>query len=499
MKKRIISLSVVIALLLTSLTGRVAYIIFSNDYTVSEGYNSYVLSLEKMYPTIYYSSTEKMTNNKFSYAAVLRPNEKTLADLHNLFPQNEVTSITNELKLGYPIIKEADSGKISNAKYIDIYKTKASSYPSTQLISESSNGLLSYMNAYGERKIKFYIDAKGRMLQGDEGEVYEEYFSNNRGLTISINKDIEKIAYDACKKLKSGCAVIMKVEDSSILACVTKPDSSYINKAFEQYSVGSIFKIIVSVCALENNIDFYYNCDGKTQVGDTAFSCQKNKIHGFVNLKSALADSCNCYFVNLALKLGKDKLLQTAQKLGFGDDITLYNEWKINSANLPTENELNSKGELALFGFGQGKLTSSPLQMCYSLCTIANGGNKNQVHFSISTINENGFSTKYDYKDEERVISKETSDKMLSFLRYVVTNGTGYSAETSAHKSAGKTATAQTGQYINGNEALNTWFAGVYPYDKPEYAIVVMTENGTSGAEDCAPIYSAIVESLEDL
>ena len=44
--------------------------------------------------------------------------------------------------------------------------------------------------------------------------------------------------------------------------------------------------------------------------------------------------------------------------------------------------------------------------------------------------------------------------------------------------------------------ARNTWFAGVYPYDNLEYAIVVMTENGKSGAGDCCPIFRAIVEKL---
>jgi cell division protein FtsI/penicillin-binding protein 2 len=84
-------------------------------------------------------------------------------------------------------------------------------------------------------------------------------------------------------------------------------------------------------------------------------------------------------------------------------------------------------------------------------------------------------------------------------MRYVVTNGTGYKAETTSHKSAGKTATAQTGQYEDGVELLNTWFAGLYPYDNPKYAIVIMTEKGTSGSENCCPIFSTIVEKLETL
>jgi peptidoglycan glycosyltransferase len=49
---------------------------------------------------------------------------------------------------------------------------------------------------------------------------------------------------------------------------------------------------------------------------------------------------------------------------------------------------------------------------------------------------------------------------------------------------------------VQGREVLNTYFAGVYPFDHPRYAIVVMRENGTSGAADCCPVFRRIVSSL---
>ena len=84
-------------------------------------------------------------------------------------------------------------------------------------------------------------------------------------------------------------------------------------------------------------------------------------------------------------------------------------------------------------------------------------------------------------------------------MRYVVTDGTGANAETYRHTSAGKTATAQTGQYNFGSEKLKTWFAGIYPYDNPKYAIIIMTENGISGSSDCCPVFRTIVENLDDM
>jgi cell division protein FtsI/penicillin-binding protein 2 len=499
MRKRAICFCIVLLFLFSSIIGRVGYIGASKNFLVSSSYNSYSVNIETHFPTLYYSNGEKINNNSQGFVAVLKPNERTLADLHNLFSSNEAYKISQELKKGYPIIQLISPENRNKANYIEVYDITTSDYMSPQLFSSYSSGLMKYAKPYGNRKIRFHTDALGRMLRGDNGEIYEEYESSLRGLNLTIDKDVENISISASRNMKSGCVVIMNTADSSILACITKPKESYLNKPCMQYSVGSVFKIIVCACALENEVDFYYNCSGKTTVGDTTFSCQNSHSHGFENLKLALANSCNCYFVNLALKLGSDKLLQTAEALGFNDEIKLYDNWSFKAASLPTKTDLLSKGELALFGFGQGKFSASPIQICSSLCTIANKGNKNDIHFVLSGIDENINTEKFEYENSKKVLSDETCNTLLNYLRYVVTDGTGKNAESSSHKSAGKTATAQTGQYNSGVERLNTWFAGVYPYDNPKYAIVVMTENGKSGSEDCAPIYREIVEKLKKL
>jgi len=63
-------------------------------------------------------------------------------------------------------------------------------------------------------------------------------------------------------------------------------------------------------------------------------------------------------------------------------------------------------------------------------------------------------------------------------------------------KMNGKSIRKSVYELADGNELLNTWFAGVYPYNNPKYAIVIMMEQGTSGAKDCCPIFRTIVESL---
>ena len=83
-------------------------------------------------------------------------------------------------------------------------------------------------------------------------------------------------------------------------------------------------------------------------------------------------------------------------------------------------------------------------------------------------------------------------------MKNVVENGTGFNAQYKS-KTAGKTATAQSGIYVDGKEQLNTWFVGFYPYDNPKYSIVVMREGGKSGAGDCCPVFRTIVEKIDNM
>lgn len=484
MKKRIISFTIIISLLSTSIIGRTAYIMMFSDYTVAKGYNSYSIIIDRIEPTLYYSNGVRINNNNESFIALIRPNEKCIGELNKLFSNSERQEILEELKKGYPITRTLDNYK--QTKYIDIFETYSTSSTCNQLISKASSGLLSHLSYQeGYRKVNFTIDANGRILSGDKGSIqYEHYYDKNNGIYLTLDNKLQKICYNACNNMKSGCVIVMDVNNSNILACVNKPDNSYINNCFSQYSVGSVFKLIVATCALDNNVDIHYNCNGSIQVNDTKFSCQKNHKHKNQNLKQALANSCNCYFVKLALTLGEDKLLKTCNDFGFNTSTNIVNDWNIKNAVLPSNEILKSKGQLALFGFGQGALTSSPLQICSMLCTIANNGQFNKPRLFVEDA------------QNTQIISKETANTLVEYMRYVVTNGTGVNAESTINKSAGKTATAQTGQYEFGKEKLDTWFAGIYPYDSPKYAIVVMTENGTSGSTDCCPIFRTIVENI---
>ena len=131
------------------------------------------------------------------------------------------------------------------------------------------------------------------------------------------------------------------------------------------------------------------------------------------------------------------------------------------------------------------------------LCAVANSGKYNRPYLFASVTDKSGKETAYDNKYPVVALSEETSRKLTEMLTSVVENGNGSSAKPKDFSAAGKTATAQTGIFDkNGVELCNTWFGGFFPSDNPKYAVVIMKQGGSSGAEDCAPVFRQIADSI---
>ena len=473
---------------------RIGYIVFSGNFVVSSTHNSYTVDIDKVYETVYDRNFNRITNKTENLVAVIRPTEKCLTEMNKLFSYKEREEIMEELKQGYPVVREIDH--YVSCKYIKIFET----------INQHSDDLLAKNlvasceslkpDAVGSRAINFSVDAIGRLLDGDEGTIIDDNYNTKKGIALTVDHKIQKIVEDAGKDMISGAVVVLDAETSEVLASYSTPND-YLNRAFSSYCVGSVYKLVVAACALENGIDETYECKGEITVGDTTFSCQKDKKHGSQTIKEALANSCNCYFIELALKLGADKITDISKKLGFGELNSLYENWDVRNGNFPNADDLQSKGQLALLGFGQGKLTDSPLHFSSVIASIANGGIYKMPQVVLGDVDDNGNLSETKKNESHRAISEKTAKTLREYMRYVVTDGSGRSADYN-NQTAGKTSTAQSGRMDGDREILYTWFAGFYPYDNPKYSIVVMTEDGTSGATDCGPIFRTIVENIDE-
>lgn len=473
--------------------------------------------------TIYDCNLNPLTNGETLYCAVAKPTQKALAALESELDFIEFSAVKEKMLSGSPVsvrVKDAqcESSDITVVAYPERYGSLAChiigylGYEGSGVsgAEKAFDGLLSSGGFSVAARVS--CDANGRVLLGEKITVENEAFPAS-GIALTIDGGIQKIAENALDSSGAECAaaVVIDVETGAIRACVSRPsfnqndiasalenpDSPLINRAFLPFSVGSVFKPVVAAAALENGIEssFLYNCTGSVTLNGVTFSCHKKEGHGELDMKGAVANSCNTYFIALALETGADKVIETAKKFGFGSETVFAEGMKSYAGNLPER--VDSKAAAANLSFGQGELTATPVQICSMMAVIANGGYSVQPYLVEGEVNAEGeLIRKGGYYEKKRVISSETAELLKSFLLAVVEEGSGSRAKSGLVSCAGKTATAQTGKSENGEEIYNAWFAGYFPADNPKYAVVVLKENGGEGAISCAPVFKEIAENI---
>ena len=160
------------------------------------------------------------------------------------------------------------------------------------------------------------------------------------------------------------------------------------NKAISgQYAPGSTFKMLVALAGLDAgtiNNKSSIACKGVFQLGKAKFHCWNRRGHGPVALRESLKASCDVYYYQLALKLGIDRIAETANKLAIGvsSSIDLPAEkrglmptkaWKRNYFRAK-RNKIWFPGETVIAGIGQGYVLATPLQLAVMTARLANGG-----------------------------------------------------------------------------------------------------------------------------
>ena len=153
---------------------------------------------------------------------------------------------------------------------------------------------------------------------------------NNYGdkLTSSISAAANETVESFLEEY-DGVIAVCNYQTGELLCCVSKTEGEITSNIenfdnpknaflYSSYTPGSIMKIVTALCAvenLENPYSFSYNCTGSCHIDDGNVSCLS--IHGEMILPDALRESCNCFFANLAIHLGIDKITKTAKSLEF--------------------------------------------------------------------------------------------------------------------------------------------------------------------------------------
>lgn len=524
MKKRVVSASLVIIISFLMLSGRL-YFISSNAELVSAQPHIRVRELGNKKGTIYDRNGKALTNRKTKTIICAKPTAENSV-LISKIKGNKFAKDTI-LKGFFTSFTTKKSNQITESESIkkfDIFE-RYSDNVALHLIGYQDidgNGITGVEKHFqneinvhkGSLSVAYSSDALGRMLVGEDIEIRNNNYYSQGGIMLTIDRDIQIIVENALIKgnIDKGAAVVLDVKSSAILACASTPlyernniekhlnsaDAPFLNRAFECFPVGSVFKPVTAVAALENGVKLNeYNCKGYIEKSENKFNCNKLEGHGKLDFDTAISISCNPYFIELSTKIGAKKLLKTAKELGFGKSIDFGNGFVTASGTLPDIKELNSAAAIGNLGFGQGRLTASPLQIANCFATIANGGIYNPPFIYKGSVDANGNLTPIIQNSGKRLLSESTCETIKRAMAKTTTEGTGKSAFSSLFDSCTKTATAQSGQYDkNGVEIKYCWFVGFFPIENPQYVICILKENGSSGGTDGAPVFKEISENI---
>ncbi len=474
---------------------------------------------------IYGRNLEPLVADISNTLSVVKPTVRALNSLKTVLDKAQLDAVGDELSKSNPVLlnigNTADCDDILSVPVYNRYNYKSLATHIIGYLDDGGehgvSGIEKSFDSFlcensGDLRVRFHVNANGNFLQGADVEIENNNYRSSAGVVLTVDKKMQsavEMAMDACE-IKKGAAVMLDVNSGGITAMVSRPDFNrdniaaavddknlpLFNRTLGSYPVGSVFKPLVAAAALEKGIkaSYEYFCNGSVKVDSNTFNCTSS--HGTVNMVSAIAYSCNCYFVNLIEKTGCEDVLSLASQLGFGKSITLADGISTYSGNLPVDSELDSRAARALLSFGQGSLTANILQVASLYAAIATG-EYYEPYLIEGMIDSIGNGVDYHKtKAPYKLFSKSTSEMLSTFLELAVREGTGEKAVVDGIRVCGKTATAQSGDFVQGKERLVTWFAGFYPYEKPEYVLVVMCEDGQSGAVDCAPVFSKAVTEI---
>ena len=255
-----------------------------------------------------------------------------------------------------------------------------------------------------EAVVSCITSAQGRLLNGETPTVTVQNRGTGEGVQLTLDADIQRLCEGvAGLSMPRGCIIVMDTQSGEVLACVSMPeydpedvsksiradDTSLINRAFSAFSAGSVFKVVLAAAAYENGLDWFtHECAGSVEVAGQVYRCAQGRAHGEVNLRGALEQSCNSYFVELGQVLGGSAVLQEAEKFGFGEACAVAPGLKSSAGLLPDGEALDNLGQLALFSFGQGDLSATPLQITAMMNTIASGGSYRPPRFVYGVVDE---------------------------------------------------------------------------------------------------------------
>ncbi|MGW7078890.1 peptidoglycan D,D-transpeptidase FtsI family protein [Streptomyces sp. NPDC054871] len=347
----------------------------------------------------------------------------------------------------------------------------------------------------------------------------------------TLNAAAQKAAYDGLKGRGKGAVAAIDPSTGAILALASAPsydpstfagntdkeaeqfgkldkdkDQPMLNRALrETYPPGSTFKAVTAAAALEH--DLYNDIDAPTKSPlpwtmpdtQTPLPNEGNIPCKNASLREALRVSCNTVFGKIGSDLGKDKMLETAEKFGFNEE--QFVPVRSNASVFPKKMD---RPQTALSSIGQFETAATPLQMAMVASAIANDG-KLMEPYMVSELQAPNLDVieKHAPKEMSRPLSEENAQKLQDMMQTVINDGTGTNAKIPGVTVGGKTGTAQHG--VDNSENPYAWFISYAKTDSGSpVAVAVVVEDSKASRDDisggglAAPIARDVMKAVLD-
>jgi penicillin-binding protein 2 len=385
------------------------------------------------------------------------------------------------------------------------------------------------------------VNALGRVIR----ELRREEGQPGASLSLTLDAGLQAFTAGLLARENSAAAVVMNVHNGDVLTMVSSPGfdpnefsaglsrktwrrlirnpyAPLTNKAIQGlYPPGSTYKIAVALAALEAGItvDHRVFCRGYIELGDRRFHCWKKHGHGHMNIQTAIRESCDVFFYDIALKIGVDRIAEMARRLGLGStyDFDLDGQ---KAGVVPTRAWKRAaiggrwqKGETVAAAIGQGYVLSTPLQLAVMTARAVNGGFAVTPRLAWRETVDGAPAARPEFASLG--ISAAARRIVVDAMDQVVNHARGTARRSAIADPAlamgGKTGTSQVRRITMAERAgglkknqEKPWrerdhalFVGFAPVSAPQYAVAIVVEHGGGGSKVAAPIASVLLAEAQ--
>lgn len=453
---------------------------------------------------------------KDKYSASLALSRVLSVDFDNLY--NRMNSKVSELTVAKKVSKEQMNELVASDAVTGIYYSPniERAYPYGDFMTQ----ILGFTNidGVGQSGVEAYYN---KYLQGTNGYILTEtdlvgrelednvtrYVSGKKGSSVYLTLDytVQSLAEEAVNNayLKYNAStvscIVMNPKTGEVLAMAQNPSFDLNNVPRDNiselfgnsksilvsnvYEPGSTFKILTAAMGLEKGVisrNYNFYCPGYRIIDGQRIKCWRTIGHGSENFDQGVQNSCNCLFMDIALRLGSQSFYSGIENFGLTVKTGIDMSGEASGLTIPLSSVKTV--DIARMGFGQA-IAVTPIELVTACAAVINGG-KMVTPYILDRVESDGKTVYRNYPIvKNQVISQSVSSQMCEILETVVSQGSGKNAAVSGYRIGGKTGTAQ--KYSNGSIAQGKYlstFIGFAPVDDPEYIILMMVDEPQGGA-----------------